>query len=110
MPARSTKSTKYRPPARRKLDDGDIPPQPSEPLRDDMLLTYAEAAAYFRASPRMVERWVNEGKLPASRLPGGRGRRVRGVDIRLAIEDNLITTGSDSDLDPPRAKRRRRAA
>jgi excisionase family DNA binding protein len=59
-----------------------VPPKPSEPLRDDMRLTCVEAAAYFRVTPARVERWVREGKLDGIPLPGGRGRLVRGSDIR----------------------------
>jgi excisionase family DNA binding protein len=59
-----------------------VPDMPTEPLRDDMRLTMAEAAAYFRVTPERVERWVREGKLDAITLPGGRGRRIRGSDVR----------------------------
>lgn len=32
----------------------------------------ADAAAYFGVSPNTIHRWVNQGKLPSSRTPGGR--------------------------------------
>src|SRR4051794_331067 len=42
-----------------------------------MVLTFDGAAAYMAATPRQIQRWVNEGKLPAIKLPG-RGRRILG--------------------------------
>jgi hypothetical protein len=60
---------------------GDIAPQPDQPLRDDMYLTYADAAAYARVTERQIERWVNEsGLLPPIRLP--QGTRILGGDLR----------------------------
>ena len=65
-----------------------VPPQPVLPLRDDMHLTYSEAAAYMRCTASQIERWAGEGKLPVVRLPG-RGSLVRGVDIRRVLADGL---------------------
>jgi excisionase family DNA binding protein len=59
-----------------------VPPHPELPLRDDMRLTVAEAAAYFRVEPRKVERWVRDGRLDAIPLPSNRGQLIRGSDIR----------------------------
>jgi excisionase family DNA binding protein len=77
----ATKSKK-----RRSDDNGKVPPQPEQPLRDDMILTFAEAAGYWRATPRQIERWVHSGKLRGTTTPAGRGMRVRGLDLRLAME------------------------
>ena len=45
-----------------------------------------EAAALLGVSPDTVRRWVDGGRLPATRTPGGR-RRVVGADLaRLAVD------------------------
>lgn len=75
-----------KPKKKRSEANGKVPAMPPMPLRDDMILTYEEAAAYLRATPRQIERWVIGGKLPAKTLPAGRGRRIEGVDIRRALE------------------------
>lgn len=57
----------------------------------DRLYTYAEVGALCGASERQVRRWVEEGKMPYTPLPGGRGRRISGqqyLDVirRRAVE------------------------
>jgi excisionase family DNA binding protein len=50
-----------------------------------MYLTYEEAAAYARVTPRQIERWVIEtGQLPGLQLP--QGTRVSGADLRDFME------------------------
>ena len=36
---------------------------------DDEILTYGEAARLLKVSPRTVERWTREGRIPYIRLP-----------------------------------------
>lgn len=63
----------------------EVPPLPEQRLRDDMWLTYREAAAYVRVTERQIERWVNEtGILTCSRLP--QGTRINGGDLRDFME------------------------
>jgi excisionase family DNA binding protein len=62
--------------------DERIPPQPELPLRDDMYLTFAEAAAYAGFRPNQIKNWVDAGHLPATRPPGVKARRIRGLDFR----------------------------
>jgi excisionase family DNA binding protein len=51
------------------------------------LLTVAEVAHRYRTSPRTVQRWIRDGQLRATRLPGGRGRyRISESDLAAAIE------------------------
>jgi excisionase family DNA binding protein len=45
----------------------------------------AEAAAYFRCTPRQVARWVAEGRLGAVPIPNGQ-KRIRGSDVREALD------------------------
>lgn len=61
-----------------------IPPQPKEPLRDDMILTHEEAAAHMRMTPMQVRRLVYNGYLPSSRV--GKASVVFGVDVRELLE------------------------
>lgn len=95
------------PSKRRAPENGQVPPLPELPLRDDMLLTFEEAAAYWRATPRQVERWVHSGRLRGTTTPAGRGTRVRGLDLRLAMEEGRQERRPQT---PARAKVRTRRA
>jgi excisionase family DNA binding protein len=53
-------------------------PEPWSSIDPDRLYTYEEIAAMCGVSPRRVRRWVEEGKLGWTPLPGGRGRRIAG--------------------------------
>lgn len=92
-------ATKDRP-SREPIRD-DIPPLPSQPLRDDMVLNYADAAAYLRASPEQVERWVNLGWITSIKL-NERATRVTGEQLREFIE-----TRPRREAEPAPAKRGR---
>jgi hypothetical protein len=76
-------ATKDRP-SRQAVRD-DIPPLPTVPLRDDMVLNYADAAAYLRITPEQVERWVNLGCLGSKKL-NERCVRILGRQLREFIE------------------------
>ena len=47
-------------------------------------LTVSEAAKHLRCTPESVRRWINEGKLPAQRLPGGYFR-IRSLDLEAFV-------------------------
>lgn len=47
-------------------------------IEPDRLYTYDEIGAMCGVDARRVRRWVEEGKLAYTPLPGGRGRRVAG--------------------------------
>jgi hypothetical protein len=63
-----------------------VPPLPTVPLRDDMRLSIPEAAAYFRATPRQVYRWLSKDQLDYAVAPNGRDRLIRGSDIRRLLD------------------------
>lgn len=53
-------------------------PEQGATIEPDRLYMYEEIAAMCGATPRRVRRWVEDGKLAYTPLPGGRGRRVAG--------------------------------
>lgn len=54
------------------------PPTSGAGIDPDQLYTYAEIGAMCGVDARRVRRWVEEGKLAYTPLPGGRGRRIAG--------------------------------
>lgn len=50
--------------------------------------TIEEAAALVKVSPRRMRRWVYDGKVGSTVLPGGRGRRVSGAHLNDAMADH----------------------
>lgn len=54
----------------------------------DRLYTYQEIAELAGATERRVRRWVEEGKLAFTTLPGGRGRRILGATWLAAIAEH----------------------
>jgi excisionase family DNA binding protein len=58
-----------------------------EPYR---LYTYEEAAELFGVTARQVRRWVEEGKLDYTPLPGGRGRRISGQQYLDTIRNAAV--------------------
>ena len=67
--------------ATQKSRDDRIPPQPEVELRDNMFLTFEEAAAHIRQSPNAVRRYVDAGLLPATRPRGVKRRTIIGRDL-----------------------------
>lgn len=47
-------------------------------VKPHKLYSYGEIAEFFGVTARQVRRWVDEGKLDYTPLPGGRGRRISG--------------------------------
>jgi excisionase family DNA binding protein len=54
------------------------------------LYTFAEVAELFGVTERQVRRWVSEGKLDYTPLPGGRGRRVSGQQYLDTIRERAV--------------------
>ena len=62
------------------------------------LYTYAEIAEFFGVAERRVRRWVEEGKLDYTPLPGGgagnskrtHGRRVSGAQYLAYVEKAAV--------------------
>jgi excisionase family DNA binding protein len=50
-------------------------------------LTVDEVATLFGVNARTVRRWINDGKLPAHRLPGTRKFKLRRADIDDALKE-----------------------
>lgn len=48
-------------------------------------LTVDEVAELFGVNARTIRRWINDGKLPAHRLPGTRKFKLRRADIDSAV-------------------------
>lgn len=49
------------------------------------VFTIAEAAELLKVSPRRMRRWVYNGRIGYTLLPGGRGRRVTGAHLNAAL-------------------------
>jgi excisionase family DNA binding protein len=50
--------------------------------------TLEEAADYLRVPVRRMRRWVYNGSVGSSPLPGGRGRRISGAHLNAAMADD----------------------
>lgn len=59
-------------------------------IEPDRLYTYAEMAEMFGVAERQVRRWVEEGKLDYTPLPGGRGRRISGRQYLATIHKSAV--------------------
>lgn len=61
---------------------------------DDRNLNTSEAAAVAGVKPTTIRSWIEEGKLPAHRGPGGREWRVKQCDLaRLLGGEGGVGTG-----------------
>jgi excisionase family DNA binding protein len=56
---------------------------------DDVRLSSHQAGQLLQVSPSTVVGWINQGRLPAFRTPGGH-RRIRVGDLRRFAEDNSM--------------------
>jgi len=56
----------------------------------DRLYTYAETAELFGVTERQIRRWVSDGKLDYTPLPGGRGRRISGQQYLDTIRKSAV--------------------
>jgi excisionase family DNA binding protein len=54
-------------------------------LDRDRLLTSHEAGALLQVNPSSINKWVEEGRLPAFRTPGGH-RRIRAADLAAFLD------------------------
>jgi len=64
---------------------GDRGDNKEEYIRDNRLLTLAEAAEMLNTTPDTIRRWTNEELLPCVRLGPRRDRRFRRSDVERAI-------------------------
>lgn len=62
-------------------------------------LTADEAARILRVAPRTLIVWAMEGRVPASRTPGGHWRFVE-ADLLLALEPARRRESSDDKAGP----------
>jgi excisionase family DNA binding protein len=58
-------------------------------MKDKSVFTTFEAAKLCHVSPLSIINWVNAGRLPAFRTPGGH-RRIRKEDLLRFMRDNAI--------------------
>jgi len=58
-------------------------------MRDKAVFTTFEAAKLCHVSPLSIINWVNAGRLPAFRTPGGH-RRIRREDLIRFMRDNVV--------------------
>jgi excisionase family DNA binding protein len=58
----------------------------AEPEAIDPWLSVQDIAGQLSLSESTVRRYIREGKLPAARLPGGRGLRLRWPDVQQSME------------------------
>lgn len=59
------------------------PAQDSTPIADDYV-TPGEAAKYLHVSPKTINRWANDGRIPCIVTLGGH-RRFRREDVDAAV-------------------------
>lgn len=59
------------------------------PDAPEQLLTVNDVAALLRVSPRTVRRWIETGKLRATRLPGRGAYRIQPADLRAALHEGV---------------------
>ena len=57
---------------------------------ESRMMTMGEVAAYFRVSSDVVRRWVDDGRIEAVVLPGGRTVRFREDAVQAFVEDGQI--------------------
>ncbi len=55
---------------------------------DPEFLTVKEAAALLRLRPACVARWIRQGRLPAYRVPGTRGYRIRRSELYQKLAED----------------------
>jgi excisionase family DNA binding protein len=66
------------------------------------LLTVAEIAVELKITEQTVRRWINEQKLPATRLAGGKEFRVLRSDL-----DEILGLQPQPSAEPPREPAKR---
>ena len=61
----------------------------SKDFAPDRLLTSHEVGLLLQVNPSSVNKWVNEGRIPAFRTPGGH-RRIRVADLVLFLNEHKM--------------------
>jgi excisionase family DNA binding protein len=54
-------------------------------MNDDDFLTVREVAEQFRVTEQTVRKWVRDGRLAATKLPGGKNLLIRRGDARALV-------------------------
>ena len=62
-------------------------------------LTVDEVAEMFGVNARTIRRWINDGKIPAQRLPGTRKFKLRRPDIEAALGEHEGATATSGQAD-----------
>lgn len=59
---------------------------PIEEIRE-YNLTVEDVSKMFGVNQRTIRRWINDGKIPAHRLPGTRKFKLRRADIEVVLSE-----------------------
>lgn len=65
------------------------------------IVTTAQVAEILELNPRTVMIMANDGRLPASRIPGSRSYRFFLADVVKMLADNAIVPGDVKPEDAP---------
>jgi excisionase family DNA binding protein len=76
--------------------DGIVRPSDPAPLPQDDYITPGEAARCLHVSPKTINRWANEGRIPCIVTLGGH-RRFRRDDVAAALQQMGGTRMPSSD-------------
>jgi excisionase family DNA binding protein len=63
-------------------------------IEPNRLYTYDEIAELFGVTARQVRRWVEDGKMDYTPLPGGRGRRISGQQYLDTIRKSAVAASA----------------
>jgi excisionase family DNA binding protein len=63
---------------------------------DNDTLTVAEAASKLGVTTMTVRRWIQDGRLPGTRIPGARAYRVRRADVEAAVSNSQVVPRGDA--------------
>lgn len=61
---------------------------------DVVLLTTSEVAEQFRVHPSTIRRWIEDGRIAAITLPGGRMKRFRRTDVEAILAGDTPAVAS----------------
>ena len=76
----------------------------AEPEEIEPWLSVQEIAGQLSLSESTIRRYIREGKLPATRLPGGRGLRLRWEDVQEQMAQVSHSNDGPPELTHPAAK------
>jgi excisionase family DNA binding protein len=82
-----------------KLSETPTGPEPSDDRSADAYVTVGQAAQMLHVSPKTVNRWANEGRIPCIVTFGGH-RRFRRKDIEASVTE-MLHKGAQLWREPP---------